>query len=324
MPLEAHLKRLAEGVEAWNQWRVNEPDVTPDLSAAVLVDCPLAGYNLSGTNLIASILAGADLRSANLERADLSDAILVQANLRQANLSEAVLIGANLSSADLTGADLRRSILETAVLVRAKLADADITSAKVYGIAVWDADLENTKQAGLVITPANEPEIVVDDIEVAQFLYLVRRNVKVRAALNTLTSKLVLLLGSFAEPHKAVLEQLRGALLERHFVPVVFDFAQPARRKKTETAITLAAMARFIIADVSGARSVIAELEAIAPHLRSVPIQLIQCESNPTYALAEDLFDLKRVSSILTYRDVKHLIELLDTKILQWQGQFSD
>jgi uncharacterized protein YjbI with pentapeptide repeats len=95
-----HLKRLMEGVEAWNAWRSEEKG-RPDLSGAHLSYAQLSGADLSGTDLRHANLSGADLsranlRKANLCRANLSHANLLLANLRGANISEANVKGANM------------------------------------------------------------------------------------------------------------------------------------------------------------------------------------------------------------------------------------
>ena len=44
---------------------------------------------------------------------------------------------------------------------------------------------EGTKQQGLIITPEDEPAISVDDLEVAQFVYLLLHNEKIRDVIDT-------------------------------------------------------------------------------------------------------------------------------------------
>ena len=46
-----HLKILKQGVETWNQWRHDHPDVKPDLSYARLDGADLHGMNLFGVDL---------------------------------------------------------------------------------------------------------------------------------------------------------------------------------------------------------------------------------------------------------------------------------
>ena len=54
-------------------------------------------------------------------------------------------------------------------------------------------------QQNLVITDDGEPEITVDNIEVAQFIYLLLHNQNFRDVIDTIGEKGVLLLGRFTE-----------------------------------------------------------------------------------------------------------------------------
>ena len=56
------------------------------------------------------------------------------------------------------------------------LENADLSGCHVYGISAWDVHLDGAKQTGLVITPEGTAEITVDDLEVAQFIYLAWAN----------------------------------------------------------------------------------------------------------------------------------------------------
>ena len=58
----------------------------------------------------------------------------------------------------------------------------------------------------------------------AQFIYLLIHNEKIRGVIDTIGKKGVLILGRFAGERKDVLEALRTALRSRGFLPMVFDF----------------------------------------------------------------------------------------------------
>ena len=61
---------------------------------------------------------------------------------------------------------------------------------------------ETTNQKNLIISdPARTWEVPIqtDNIEVAQFLYLMMNNPKLRQVIDTITSKVVLILGRFYE-----------------------------------------------------------------------------------------------------------------------------
>jgi uncharacterized protein YjbI with pentapeptide repeats len=236
-----------------------------DLSHANLEYASFTSANLNGADLIGSMLNRANLRWANLSGATLSGAQLKEGDLRQASLVNAKLRGVNLSGAD----------LQAAILVDTDLTDADLTGCHIYGISAWNVKLDGATQKNLIVTHADEPEVTVDNIEVAQFIYLMLNNQKLREVIDTITSKTVLILGRFTDERKAVLDALREELRKREYLPILFDFEKPRSLDTDETITLLARMARFIIADISDAKSVLQELRAIVPDLPSVPVQPI-------------------------------------------------
>ena len=116
MANQEHFEILRQGWDAWDQLRVKNPGLRPDLSGVDLSQASLVGAkfmltNLTGANLAGAKLGagnflGATLAEANLSQADLTAAVFSWANLTGANLTGAKLAGANLSVATLTGANL--------------------------------------------------------------------------------------------------------------------------------------------------------------------------------------------------------------------------
>ena len=100
--------------------------------------------------------------------------------------------------------------------------------------------MEGTKQQNLIITRGAEPEITVDNIEVAQFVYLLLHHEKIRDVIDTIGRKGVLLLGRFTEGRMEVLGRLREKLRDLGFVPMVFNFDKPETKDFTETVRLLA------------------------------------------------------------------------------------
>jgi hypothetical protein len=272
-----------------------------DLSEAILLGAIVRGVNLSGAHLNRAKLSEANLSGANLSTADLRGA-----DLRGVNLSGA----ANLSGANLTGADL-----DGATLLGTDLTDADLTDCHIYGVSAWGLKLERTKQQNLVITERGEPEITVDNIEVAQFIYLMLNNQKVRDVIDTITSKVVLILGRFTEERKAVLDALREELRKRDYLPILFDFELPARRNITETVTLLARMARFIIADLTDPSSIPQELQAIVPSVR-VPVQPLLLECSPLYSMFKDFEDYRWVLPVYQYEKPEQLLSTLAERVI--------
>jgi hypothetical protein len=150
-------------------------------------------------------------------------------------------------------------------LIGTNVAGADLTGCRVYGISAWDLDLEGADQKNLIITRYGQPEITVDNLEVAQFTYLLLNNERVRHVIDTITSKVVLILGRFTPERKLVLDALREELRQRNYTPVLFDFEKPASKDLTGTIQTLANMARFVIVDLTDPSSVPPELAMMVP-----------------------------------------------------------
>jgi hypothetical protein len=128
---EAQVKLLKEkGVEAWNDWRKQNPEVRPNLREADLRKAYLSGANLSGANLASANfdeaqLVGANLRSACLDKAAFSWSWLFGVDFRGASLRDAEFIWSDLRMADLSGVhfwmtDLRGSDLSGADLTKAR------------------------------------------------------------------------------------------------------------------------------------------------------------------------------------------------------------
>jgi hypothetical protein len=115
---------------------------------------------------------------------------------------------------------------------------------------------EGTKQQNLVITREGESEVTVDNIEVAQFVYLLLHNEKIRNVLDMITTKAVLILGRFTEGRKNILDALQEELRRRDYLPILFDFEKSIGRDITETVSLLARMARFVVADITDAKSI--------------------------------------------------------------------
>jgi uncharacterized protein YjbI with pentapeptide repeats len=285
-----------------------------NLSAANLREARLSGADLSGANLSGANLSGVDLSGlTNLTGASLSRASLSGANLREARLSGADLSGADLRQADLSGADLYY-----ANLVEADLASANLTGCCVYGVSAWGLKLsEETAQHDLIITKSAEPEITVDNIEVAQFIYLLLNNQKIRDVIDTVTSKAVLILGRFTPERKGVLDALRSELRRRNYLPILFDFDKPAGRDITETVSLLARMALFVVADITDAKSIPQELGNIVPHLPSVPVQPLLLEGNDEYSMFEHFKRYPWVLKTYRYESQEQLIGNLADRVIR-------
>ena len=176
------------------------------------------------------------------------------------------------------------------------------------------------QQSGLVITPAGAPEIIVDNLEFAQFIYLLLNNEKIRDVIDTVTSKVVLILGRFTDERKAVLDAMRDRLrFHGGLTPVLFDFTKPASKDVTGTVETLARMARFVVADLTDPSSIPYELGTIVPFLRTTPVVLLRLAGTAGFSMVDDLaraYD-RWVVPVCEYPNLQTLIENLDDYVIR-------
>lgn len=230
---------------------------------------------------------------------------LFEADLRKANLVGVDLAGANLCEVDLIGA----------MFVNTSLVNATLDGCSVYGTSVWDVRLDGATPTNLCITGSGEPAITVDDLRVAQFLYLLLNNQEIRAVLDTITSKVVLILGRFSEERKPVLESLRDALRQHGYVPVLFDFAGPTSKDTTETVTLLARIARFVVADLTDPGSIPYELAKIVPDAH-VPVQPLLLAGTTTFAMAGDLWLAREMLPVYHYTTHRELLVGLPERVI--------
>ncbi|MFM9950139.1 MAG: pentapeptide repeat-containing protein [Saprospiraceae bacterium] len=353
--MSKHLEILKKGVQAWNQWRQENPDIIPDLAGVELKDfwlneginlsrvdlsgaklfnvffnkCDLnnaklnnatlmkvfiyesnlinvdfnnsfmpqstlinnnlngatfIGAKLDGSNFEASNLRLADLNRASLMRTNFKATTLTHANLQEADLERAIFEDAIMKSVNLSwtimhktylkGANLSNANLQGASLIKANVAGSIITGSRVYGVSVWDIEGDILEQKDLIISPEGQTIITVDNIEVAQFIYLIINNQKLRDVIDTVTSKAVLILGRFSDERKKILDSIKNKLREFNYLPILFDFNKPNNQNLIETVATLARMSRFVIVDITDSKDTRREIDVLLK-IPALPIQPI-------------------------------------------------
>jgi uncharacterized protein YjbI with pentapeptide repeats len=341
----AHVERMERTVAAssfgeWSSWRWSK--VAPD---GIFGDHPAMWVDLSGVDfrkvanvgrleftranlrrsrfdgcfLLQAVFRRSNLRETWFEKADLRRALFTGADMRGAHLTNAILDGADLAYADLRGADLRGAWLNRVTMVDTKLQGADLTGCRVYGAAVWDAVTDaRTQQNDLVISSpySDAPQITVDSLDVAQFIYLLLENKRLRRVIDTISSKIVLILGRFSQPHKAVIDAVRDELRKRNLMPVIFDFEKPRSKSLTGTITTLASMARFVVVDMTQAKSAQQELTEITHALPSLPIQPILRSGAKVWTMSHDLAERGVVLPELRYGGLAEVRSTLVPKVL--------
>lgn len=144
-----HYTRLKTSVKVWNDWRISNPSIIPNLKGANLKSAELSEADLKRADLSFAILSEANLNAADLSFANLSFAILTNANLSETNLSDAIFREANLNGANLSVSYLSETNLNGANLSKADLSEAYISRVKFSGLDLSGANFRKAYLAEL-------------------------------------------------------------------------------------------------------------------------------------------------------------------------------
>ncbi len=294
----------------------------------------------SNSRIQASDFSISDIRNAKFDSCDLEDtcfleceihftsfqnAFLLQTSFKKSHCSSTSFMNANLKHANFSWARIIDCDFTSAILNSVNLCNATLKYCRVYGVAAWDLNLDNCRQGNFIVSKENEPVVSVDDIDVSQFIHLLISNHKIRNVINTTTSKVALILGRFYKERKIILDHLHGELRKKGMVPIIFDFDPSQNRDLTETVQILASMSKFVIADITDAKSIPQELSHIVPFFPSIPVQpILLATEKAEYSMFEHWLKFNSVLPIFYYEDKDHLIDSMEKFILQPIEDFKD
>ena len=125
-----HLKVLEKGVSQWNEWRKENPAITPDLT---------------GSNLFRQRLTGVDFSGTNLSNSNLTGCIMSLSNISYANLKSCRLLGAIVSGCDLTNSNFSYSSLVEANFNQSNFTNSDLSNVWLYETNFANANLSGVK-----------------------------------------------------------------------------------------------------------------------------------------------------------------------------------
>jgi hypothetical protein len=115
---------------------------------------------------------------------------------------------------------------------------------------------------------------------------------------------------------EVVLDRIREQLRKLDRVPILFDFEKPLTRNTDETITTLARMSRFVIADLTDAKSVLQELRSIVPNCPSVIVQPLRHASQELPGMWDFFRAFPWVLEPVRYTNEEELIATLGENVI--------
>ncbi len=276
----------------------------------------LSNCSIKESTGVEADFADVTFKGIKLDRQEFYYCSFVRADFENCNLSKATFYGCDLRETNFSHADLSETDLSGSTLIKTQMDQAILNHCKVYGTSVWEIQGTIKEQNDLIITDEEDIELTVDEIEVAQFMYLIINNSKLRNVIDTITSKSVLILGRFYEERKIVLDAIKSALRKKGYLPILFDFKKPDSKSLTETVSTLAKLSKFVIADITDAKSVPQELAFIIPPNPSVPVVPIIDQAFEEYAMFGHFRQYPAVLPLHVYASKEELIQNIESVLI--------
>ena len=215
------------------------------------------------------VFKAAFAESLCLRGAVFEDCFFDDGDFSSADFSDVEFKNVRFNKTIMTNSCFRGARFENCNLNRINISGSDfdvneIRDTVVYGLSAWDVTIGATaQQSNLIIENTYDlpselyqrgaASMSVDDIEVAQFVYMITNSHRLRSTLQAMNEKTVLLLGPFAQDNGLQrLHELRDALQKHGYIAMVFDFSRPDALNLTETVTVLAGLAKAVIADLRG------------------------------------------------------------------------
>lgn len=259
------------------------------------------------------------------EEGDFSRVNFINCEFTNVKFNKTILTDSNFDGAVFINCSLNRVNLTNSIFTVKQ-----ISQTVIYGISAWDiVTSEDSIQNELVIEKtydlysdiiqSGRIPMMVDNIELAQFIYYLSNHKKIRDTLNILNNKGVLILGRFADGGLERLHKVREWFAARNYIPMIFDFEHLESMDRTETIVTMGGLSKIVLADVSGS-SVPHELHAILINFLK---PVIAFHEDKPYSMMDDLVRKNRFFQALAYEDMSGLIEQLPEKVNSAEKDYS-
>lgn len=326
---------ILQGAKAWNKWQETNKGSyffsnpswyeCRDSNGMMIKgrnEIDFSGIHLENVSIMRAFAEGLNMRGARVTNCHFEEG-----DFSRADFSNTKFINTKFNKTILTDASFEGATFVNCNLNRVNLANAnfrveEIRETVVYGISAWDLKTSpGMKQSRLVIERSYElySDIVasgkipmmVDDIEMAQFIYYLSSHKNMRNVLNILNSKGVLLLGQFKDGGIERLYKLLDWLKAKGYTPMIFDFDRPEYLDYTETVLTMAGLSKMIIADLSGG-SVPQELHASLTNFQK---PLIAYSIQAPYSMFADLKRKNPYVIDFVFTDEKDLYTKMETSL---------
>jgi len=319
----------------WNHWK-NSYDSNEiafqGINFSNIIDKTLIKYDFSGVYFNDCTFKDIQFVECNLERSEFNRCVIegsrsrfTDSNFKKSNFnfvefSQVGFSGSILSNCVFKNCQLKELNFYEASLIKSEFYDCLIVDCDIFGANIWSIISENTTQKDLKIPfgqktiNRDKEQITIDDIELANIVYLLAVNSNFTKFINQSKSNFVLILGRFGENLER-LRKIKEKLRKENFSPIVFDFESPDTLDLIEMIILLSLLSKFIIVDLSEPKSVPAELQAILSTLM-IPVVPILNRNSTVYGTYSFTNRYSWVLPVLIFDNIEEVLKVFKKAII--------
>ena len=276
----------------------------------------LRNAKFSNPDIISADFTGSSLIGMEIISGNIDFCIFDVANFSKSIISETSLMGSSFYQTNLAESDFTDCRFKGSIFIETNIEQSTFKNCHIFGVSCWKMEGTPKLIKNLNISDSNENPITLDNLEMAQFLYLLLNNSKIKLAIDNITTKIVLILGRFSDEQKPVLDFIRTKLPMYNYIPVIFDFNPPNTRDIDETISILAPLSKFIIVDITNPRSTPQEMKGFIESHPSIPVQPIKRQDQVEYGMFGHFQRYPWVLPVQDYRDIQDLEDNFEDKII--------
>lgn len=255
-------------------------------------------------------------------RSSLEECKFQEAEFRNTNFTDTDISKSDFSSCTFINCKFNKVNFYKTSLINAVFNDCEIKDCEVFGANVWNITTTRTEQKDLRIPfgigkrgEARKEKITIDDLELANIVFLLSANENFTRLLSEFHSRFVLILGRFGE-NMPRLEAIKKRLREYDYSPIVFDFQSPNALDLIEVIVFLALVSKFIIADLSEPKSVPAELQSILSNIM-IPVVPILHKDSSVYGTYSYTNRYSWILPVLVFENITDLTNRFNKAIIK-------
>ena len=158
---------------------------------------------------ISADFTGSKLHNVSIDSSKIDFCIFEAAIFENTTISKTSLMVSSFYKTDLSYSKFLDCRFKGSLFIKTNVEQSTFENCNIFGISCWKISGTPRLTKNLNISDYKEPPITLDNLENAQFLYLLLSNSRIPSVIDSLTTKIVLILGRFSDQQNSILDLIR-------------------------------------------------------------------------------------------------------------------